>query len=128
MSEARLRLDKWLWYARFFKSRSLAGKLCAAGKVRVNRVPVAKPHAAVKPTDVLTFPQGNRIRVIRILALGSRQGPAPEARSLYEDLAPPDDRTNAAATPRPIAAERPRGVGRPTKTDRRALDRLRGKG
>ncbi|MFI4988368.1 MAG: RNA-binding S4 domain-containing protein, partial [Alphaproteobacteria bacterium] len=83
-----LRLDKWLWYARFFKSRSLAARLCAAGKIRRNRTPVSKAHQAVKPGDVLTFPQGSHIRVVKVLALGERRGPAEEARLLYEDLAP----------------------------------------
>lgn len=89
MSEEGLRLDKWLVCARFFKSRSLASKLCAAGKVRVNRRRVAKAHVAVRRGDVLTFPQGRHIRVVRVLELPGRRGPAAEARSLYEDLAPP---------------------------------------
>lgn len=82
------RLDKWLWFARFFKTRSLAAKLCEAERVRVNRIVVAKAHQAVRVGDVLTFPQARQIRVVRILALGGRRGPASEARTLYEDLAP----------------------------------------
>ena len=70
------RVDRWLWFARFFKSRTLAAKLCAGHKLRVNRQIVAKPSATVKVGDILTFPQGNRIRVIRIADLGSRRGPA----------------------------------------------------
>jgi ribosome-associated heat shock protein Hsp15 len=87
MSDAAMRLDKWLWFARFCRSRSLAAKLCEAGKVRINRVLIEKPAASVKPGDVLTFPQGAQIRVVRVLALGSRRGPPIEARALYEDLA-----------------------------------------
>lgn len=82
-----LRLDKWLWQARFFKTRSLAAKIAAKRKVRINRTLVTKPHYRVRPGDVLTFPQGREIRVIRILALGLRRGPAPEARTLYEEIA-----------------------------------------
>lgn len=81
-----LRLDKWLWQARFFKTRSLAAKVAERRKIRINRTLVTKPHYRVRPGDVLTFPQGREIRVIRVLALGVRRGPAPEAQSLYEDI------------------------------------------
>jgi ribosome-associated heat shock protein Hsp15 len=84
-----MRLDKWLWQARFFKSRSLAAALCNAGRLRVSGTVVRKAHYAIRVGDVLTFPLGPHIRVVRILALGERRGPASEARTLYEDLAPP---------------------------------------
>jgi ribosome-associated heat shock protein Hsp15 len=116
---AAIRLDKWLWHARFFKSRSLATKLCAVSRVRVNRRVVSKPSAAVRVDDVLTFPQGERIRVVRVAALGTRRGPAPEAAALYEDLSPPPEGASAAA------AHRAPGAGRPTKAERRAIDRLK---
>lgn len=87
--DGRIRLDKWLWQARFFKSRSLAAGVVAAGHLRVNGQPVDKPAHAVAPGEVLTFAQGERIRVVRILAIGTRRGPAPEAQALYADLAPP---------------------------------------
>jgi ribosome-associated heat shock protein Hsp15 len=112
------RLDKWLWFARFCKSRTLASKLCAAGKVRIAGEIVHKAHYLVRPGDVLTFPQGPHIRVVRVLQMGTRRGPATEARTLYEDLSPP------MATP-PADAPREPGSGRPTKAERRALDRLR---
>jgi ribosome-associated heat shock protein Hsp15 len=117
----RLRLDKWLWYARFFKTRGLAAKLCNGAQVRCSGALVTKAHHAVRPGDVLTFPQGRHIRVIRIKALGARRGPAPEAQALYEDLSPP---VPEEALPRD-AARKP-GEGRPTKRDRRAIERLRG--
>jgi len=89
-----LRLDKWLWQARFVKSRSLAASLIEAGSVRVNGTRTTRPGREVGLGDVLTFPQGPRIRVVRILALGLRRGPATEAQVLYLDLeaqrAPPD--------------------------------------
>ncbi|HZT20963.1 MAG TPA: S4 domain-containing protein [Dongiaceae bacterium] len=113
MSGPTLRLDKWLWHARFCKSRTLAARLAAAGKVRISGSAIWKAHHPVRPGDVLTFPLGPHIRTVRILALGERRGPAPEARGLYEDLAPP---------PALPAA----GGPRPTKAGRRALDRLRG--
>ena len=118
MSES-LRVDKWLWHARFCKSRSLAAKLAASGKLRVTGTLVSKAHHAVKPGDVLTFPLGQHIRTVKILALGLRRGPAPEAQGLYEDLAPPV---------RGPAPEGPGGGARPTKFDRRAIDRLQGEG
>jgi ribosome-associated heat shock protein Hsp15 len=115
------RLDKWLWFARFCKSRTLASKLCAAGKVRIDGEIVHKAHYLVRPGVVLTFPQGPHIRVVRVLQIGTRRGPATEARTLYEDLSPP----RSAA---PGDAQREPGAGRPTKAERRALDRLRERG
>jgi len=124
MAEDALRLDKWLWFARFCKSRSLAARLCRSGHVRVNRQAVEKPHALVRAGDILTFPQGDRVRVIEVLALGARRGPPAEARVLYADRAetgaPPDP---AHALPR-APGEREPGAGRPTKRDRRRIDRL----
>jgi len=117
-----LRLDKWLWHARFARTRSLAAKLVAQARFRINGNPTEKAHHAVRPGDVLTFPLGPHIRVIKVLALGARRGPAPEARLLYEDLDPPKP---IGSTPKeaPVAA-REDGAGRPTKRERRAIDRL----
>ncbi len=81
-----IRLDKWLWYARFFKTRTLAGEIAGSGKVRLNGQRVTKAAQTVRPGDVLTFPQARRIRVIRIEAVGERRGPAGEAATLYADL------------------------------------------
>ena len=125
MTEATVRLDKWLWYARFFKSRTRATALCTAGRVRVNGALVSKAHHPLKPGDVLTFPQGPNIRIVRIAALGARRGPATEAQALYEDLEPPQPRSAPADPERRASAPRPAGSGRPTKADRRATDRLR---
>jgi ribosome-associated heat shock protein Hsp15 len=83
------RVDQWLWFARFFKSRTGAAKFCLAGRLRVNAAPVAKASHAVKAGDVLTFFVGGRVRVVRVVALGSRRGPPEEARALYQDLDPP---------------------------------------
>ena len=84
-----LRLDKWLWQARFFKTRALAATLADRRKIRVNSTVVTKPHYRVRPGDVLTFPQGKAVRVVRVVDLGDRRGPASEARALYEDLEEP---------------------------------------
>lgn len=82
----RIRLDKWLWHARFFKSRSLAQTVLAGGRVRINGQPVAKAAISVGPGDVVTFSQEGEIRVVRVLACGTRRGPAPEAQGLYENI------------------------------------------
>lgn len=84
----KLRLDKWLWQARFFKSRTIAAEVIAEGHIRVNGTRVSRPGRDVMADDTLTFPQGHRIRVVRITALGQRRGPATEAQSLYVDLDP----------------------------------------
>ena len=118
-----LRLDKWLWFARFTKSRSLATKLVSDGKMRINGVPTQKAHYAVKIGDVLTFALGPHIRVIRVVALSERRGPAPEARLLYEDLDPPAPRPPSSAAPDFEAREA--GAGRPTKRDRRQTANLK---
>ncbi|HLG90530.1 MAG TPA: RNA-binding S4 domain-containing protein [Alphaproteobacteria bacterium] len=85
----KLRLDKWLWYARFVKTRSLASKLCTEGRIRIDGVVVEKPGATLRPGQVLTFALGRHVRVIEVVSLGTRRGPATEARTLYRDLAPP---------------------------------------
>ncbi|MFP4328059.1 MAG: RNA-binding S4 domain-containing protein [Paracoccaceae bacterium] len=122
-SPARLRLDKWLWQARFFKTRSLAARQVSEGRCRVNGTRVTKPAHAVGPGDVLTFAQAREVRVIRVVALGVRRGPAEEARALYHDLDPPQPRGPAEpGTPHPEEG------GRPTKKERRALDRIRDRG
>jgi ribosome-associated heat shock protein Hsp15 len=118
-----LRLDKWLWFARFVKSRALATKLVADGNLRINGAPTQKAHYAVKAGDVLTFALGPHIRVIRVVALGERRGPATEAQALYADLDPPQPR--AAKVAEPAVAERDPGSGRPTKRDRRQIAALK---
>jgi ribosome-associated heat shock protein Hsp15 len=122
-----LRLDRWLWFARFFKSRAIASRLCAARRVRLNGRVVAKANQQVRPGDVLTFPQARTIRVVRLVALGSRRGPAAEAQGLYEDLDPVDlEPAPVEAVPaQPAGLAREPGTGRPTKAQRRAIDRLR---
>jgi ribosome-associated heat shock protein Hsp15 len=82
---AKTRLDQWLWFARFAKSRSLAARLCAAGAVAINGSTVNKPNQAVRIGDVVVLPQGGWQRTVRVLGLGARRGPAVEARLLYEE-------------------------------------------
>ena len=113
------RIDKFLWFARFYKSRTLAATTVSAGRVRINGARCDKPATTVKIGDVLTFPAGPHVRVIKVLNDGARRGPATEARLLYEDMTPPPE-ARAEAVPAP--ADRPKGSGRPTKRDRRTMD------
>ena len=85
---ATQRLDRWLWFARVVKSRTLAAEAVALGKVRVNRVRAAKASQTLRPGDVLTLALGGRVRILKVLAPGVRRGPAAEARTLYEQLSP----------------------------------------
>lgn len=116
----QLRLDKWLWFARVVKSRTLAAGLVEEGKVRLNRERMTKPSHAIRVGDVLTIAVGARIRVLEVAAIGSRRGPASEAQALYVDRSPP----MTAAPAQPAGGERPSGSGRPTKRERRQIDRL----
>ncbi|WP_027285274.1 RNA-binding S4 domain-containing protein [Rubritepida flocculans] len=81
-----LRLDTWLWHARLAKTKSACAALVEAGGFRLNRQPVTKAHARLRVGDVLTFSWQGEVRVWRVLDLGTRRGPASEARTLYEDL------------------------------------------
>jgi ribosome-associated heat shock protein Hsp15 len=123
-ARASVRLDKWLWAARLFKTRSLAAKACTGGHVKVNGE-ASKPARAVRVGDELeVFAPGGR-RLVRVAALGEKRGPAAVARSLYEDHTPaPDPR---ALEDRALFGARARGAGRPTKRDRRLLIRARGR-
>jgi ribosome-associated heat shock protein Hsp15 len=117
-----IRVDKWLWAARVFKTRSLASTACDGGKVDVNDQ-AAKPARKVRPGDriVVTLPRGRR-RILKVIALGDRRGSAEVARALFEDLTPPEP-----PRPRqPLPPRREPGAGRPTKRERREIERLRG--
>lgn len=128
------RLDKWLWFARVTKSRTLAAALIESGKVRVNRAKTDKPSQQVRVGDVITATVHRKIRVLKVLEPGTRRGPATEARTLYEELTPQPgevissgDRGEASPVVfEPSPAERAPGAGRPTKRERRQLDRFKG--
>jgi ribosome-associated heat shock protein Hsp15 len=84
MTEARIRLDKWLWVARFARSRTLAQEMCEKGRIRLNGNRVNKPGREIRPGDVLTLPAMRDVIVLRVLGSAERRGPATEARALYE--------------------------------------------
>lgn len=120
---AAQRIDKWLWCARLFKTRTLAAKVVADRSVRLTRggmtIRIEKPSALIRPGDHIAFLSGESLRVLEVLACAERRGPAPEAQSLYTDRSPP-----RPARPDPAPFARERGSGRPTKKHRRELDRL----
>lgn len=121
---AKQRIDKWLFFARVVKSRTLAGKLAEAGKIRVNSNKINSASYQVKVEDVLTITLERKILVLKILAPGEKRGPYIEAKELYEDLSPaPIKREDAKFVPQP--AQREPGSGRPTKKERREMDRFR---
>lgn len=116
MAGERLRIDKWLWFARLAKTRTLAQKLATSGRVRVNRDKIENAARPVKIGDVLTIALDSGVRVLRIAGLATRRGPAAEAQLLYEDLTPPLPAKGQAT---------PRSGARPSKRERRNLDKFR---
>ncbi len=118
------RLDKWLWFVRVIKSRTQAAGLVTEGKVRVNREKVTKPSQSVRTGDVVTITVRGHVRVLRMVGAGARRGPPAEAQSLYEDLTPVVAKQAAVDQPA-INGERLQGTGRPTKKERREMDRMR---
>lgn len=127
-----LRLDKWLWFARLAKTRSLAQRLVTDGRVRVNRERAIKPSQKIGPGDLVSVRIGERLRLLKVAALGERRGPAQEAAGLFVDLAPqlPKNSAGTSGTASSTSKEhgspptRDAGAGRPTKRERRKLDRL----
>ncbi|MEJ1969863.1 MAG: RNA-binding S4 domain-containing protein [Rhizomicrobium sp.] len=97
MSEDRIRIDKWLWHARFYKTRALAQEAAEKGRIRHNGARVEKAGRGIRLGDLLTVPQGREVLIVRVVAFGLRRGPAAEARVLYEIVADPTlDRQTAS--------------------------------
>jgi ribosome-associated heat shock protein Hsp15 len=117
----RQRIDKWLWHARVVRTRSAAAALASAGRVRINAVRVDAARRMVRPGDVVTVALDRGVRVLKVTGYAERRGSAQVARALYEDLSP------AAPVPTKDLAMgiRDEGAGRPTKFERRQIDRLR---
>lgn len=122
MSDGRIRLDKWLWAARFFKTRALAAEEADRGRVSVNGL-VAKPSREVHVGDRIVLRQGPVERTVEVLALSTVRGPAVVAQTLYAETAESVARRESAAQARKLAAEPATAIehGRPTKRDRRRL-------
>lgn len=122
----RLRIDKWLWAARFFKTRSLAAQAVEGGRIQLNGQRV-KPAREVKPGDELVIHIGALEWVIEVRTLSSRRGPAPEAQALYAESEASRQRRFEAVAARKLARAPVRSEkGRPTKRDRRQLRRFTG--
>jgi len=131
---AEQRIDKWLWFARLAKSRTQAAALVTDGRIRINRQRIDKPSAVVKTGDVVTATVDRTVRILRVAAFVERRGPAAAAGSLYEELTPRAEGPKRVGNSSPESAGGPTdaghagrepGAGRPTKRDRRAIDRLK---
>jgi len=116
-----VRLDKWLWAARCFKTRGLASEACAAGHVKIGGL-AAKAARSLRRGEEITIKTGDGLRILEVLGLSERRGPAAVARTLYNDRSPP----RPPQTEVPGTVTRDRGLGRPTKQERRDIRRLRG--
>lgn len=123
----RLRLDKWLWAARFFKTRTLASDAIDAGRIQLNEAR-AKPSREVRIGDRLDIQTGEVRYTVIVQALSGRRGPAEEARKLYEETGDSLARRETERERRRLAPEPSHMLhGRPTKTQRREIDRMRAK-
>ena len=121
-----IRIDKWLWAARFYKTRSLAVEQIDKGRVQLNGMP-CKPAREVKAGDLVRVTQGNVVKEVRVLGVSAYRGPAPVAQALYDETELSQKEREKAATARRLAPEPADALehGRPTKRDRRALDQTR---
>lgn len=123
MSDKPIRLDKWLWFARVVKTRTLASKIIRAGKIRINKEKFSSPSKSVALGDVLTITLERRILVLEIVAFGKKRGPFSEASKLYHDLTPIPENNS---TNRPDAGiQFVEKVPRPDKHNRRKLIQLK---
>src|SRR5437763_9041578 len=116
----RQRIDKWLWHARVVRTRSAAAALSDSGLVRINGARIDTSSRPVRPGDVVTIALDRHVRVLKVKGFAEHRGSAGIARELFDDLTPPPQ-------PRqPEVAARDEGAGRPTKRERREIDRLHG--
>ena len=126
LPEESLRLDRWLWHARVFKTKAAAARAVQEDGVRITRTGQTqrceKPAFGLRVGDTVALAKGPRLLVLEVAALGARRGPPAEARTLYEDHSPPPPPREER--PAPVFA-REEGAGRPTKKERRDLDAAR---
>ena len=121
-SPDKQRIDKWLFFTRVVKTRSLAARLANAGHVRINGEKADSASKTIRADDVITVTLDRRIIVYKVLDCGQRRGPAKEAQLLYEDLSPPAPKRSTNSLDQ-LTPKRNPGAGRPTKRERRALDK-----
>ena len=122
LSLDRQRIDNWLWYARVVRTRSAAAALADAGLVRINGERIDTSSRPVRPGDVVTVALDRTVRLLKVVSYAERRGSADIARALYEELTPPP-----GPPKEPGAGARDEGAGRPTKRERREIDRLQGR-
>jgi ribosome-associated heat shock protein Hsp15 len=118
----RQRIDKWLWHMRVVRTRSAAAALANAGLVRVNGARIDTASRPVRAGDVVTVALDRHVRIFKVTGFAERRGSADNARNLYDDLTPPLEPPNE-----PGPGARDDGAGRPTKRERREIDRLQGR-
>jgi ribosome-associated heat shock protein Hsp15 len=123
VTEDRQRIDKWLWHARIVRTRSAAAALAASGHVRLNGARVDAPAKAVKAGDVVTIALDARVRVLKVTGFAPRRGGAEQGRALYEDMTPVEPGPARPSDEQPVGRRDP-GRGRPTKQERRAIERF----
>jgi ribosome-associated heat shock protein Hsp15 len=123
MAVDRQRIDKWLWHARVVRTRTSAASLVDGGQVRLNGERISANSQPVKAGDVVTVALDRTVRIMKVTGFAERRGDADAARVLFEDLTP---KPVLAPAPEGPAGERDPGAGRPTKKERRAIDRLLG--
>jgi len=116
----RQRIDKWLWHARVVRTRSAAAELVTSGLVRLNRERITASSRLVRIDDVVTIALDRQVRILKVAGFAERRGDAEAGRALYADLTPLPEVSDES----PVTAARDPGSGRPTKRDRRAIDRL----
>jgi len=120
-----MRIDKWLWHIRAFKSRTRATDACNGGKVKLNGKSV-KPSHIISVSDTVQFQSPSGIKIFKATALIERRVSAEKAKSCYEDLSPPAERSESMPTAFYNFPRREKGAGRPTKKERRTMERWRG--
>lgn len=121
----RQRIDKWLWHARVVRTRSAAASLASSGQVRVNGQRILAASHGVRPGDVVTVALDRAVRVLKVMGFAERRGSAQAARALCEDVVP--SRNEPAVRASSLPALREAGAGRPTKRERRAIERFTAK-
>jgi len=127
MRDDRQRIDRWLWHARLVRTRTAAAELAESGRVRLNGDRVTASSRPVKIGDVLTVALGGSVKILKVQGLSERRGGAPDAEALYEDLSPPPTPREEGHEETAVAVREP-GAGRPTKRERRALEKMRHRG
>ena len=119
--ESTIRIDKWLWAVRLFKTRTLASDACRGGKVLLNNASV-KPSKELKPGDVLQVRTGILTKTVKVTGIIANRVSAKLAVSFVEDLTPPEEYEKLKSKKDDFFVKRDRGTGRPTKKDRREID------